>query len=149
MRLVARIVEPEWSCVVGLPLDDVARFGGRNLANHSRIITAPLRAWTGVKVYDVTVPSVAGHLNWALEEQLAVRAGGGCFILGAHQYLGIVAQIVPQLTVLEGFVLPGQLFLQVFYGCAAGIGWHCRCAAPVMGFNITPTAGGELRGVFL
>ena len=95
MRLVASIVEPERSCVVSLPLDDVARFGGRNLANHSRIITAPLRACIGVKVYNVTVPSIAGHLNWALEEELAVRAGRGGFILGAHQHLGIVAQIVP------------------------------------------------------
>ncbi|GIT04750.1 MAG: hypothetical protein CM1200mP29_01610 [Verrucomicrobiota bacterium] len=48
-------------------------FGGRNLANHSRIITAPLRACIGVKVYNVTVPSIAGHLNWALEEELAVE----------------------------------------------------------------------------
>ena len=109
-RLVARIVEPERICVVSLPLDDVARFGGRNLANHSRIITASGRAGFVVKENNIPVPSVAGQLDWALEKKLTVGSRGGGFVPGTHKYLGIVAQVITQLAMLEGFVLTSQLF---------------------------------------
>ena len=63
-----------------------------------------------MKVNNIPVPSVARDLDWTLEKKLTVGSRGGGFVLGAHQHLGVAAQVITQLAMLEGFVLTSQLF---------------------------------------
>ena len=138
VRLVAGVVEPKWVTIIRFPLDDVAGVGGRNLANFVGLITARC----GIAVVekdDVAVPGVAGQLDRALEKQPFVGAGRCGLVLGAHQHLGSY-QIVPQLAMLERFVLACQLSFQAAYGGWAGIGRHAGCAFPAVGRDIAPPA---------
>ena len=67
MRLVAGIIKPERVCVVRFPLDDVTGFCRRDFSDSPGIIRTGL--WVAVvEEDDVSVPCVAGDLDWALPE---------------------------------------------------------------------------------